>query len=195
MRSLVFVMPDKHVVARALLALILGPIAVAGALMLKNPDAEHFVGEMRDGLRVDRMFDQLDILVKAIRRLVLQHPAAATSDLMLQLTQKQIVLGEQIILGRMIGMTPDGLLVVLSPWHTKMTTVNEREAFGIIVPMSQFGCTKTLGLLSASRDSGVSVNGQRLKLPVDNDSATKHCKGQATPDVTFWFTFDADGKL
>ncbi len=182
-------MPDKYVIAKALLAMLLGPIAITGALILKNPDGNHFVGDLRDRLRVERAFDQVDILVKAIRQLVLQQPSSATSDFMLELTQKPI------IPGRMIGATPKGL-VILSPWNTEITTANEREAFGITVPMSQLGCLKALALLSASRYSDVSVDGQRLKLPINNESAVKNCRGgRPIPEVTLWFPFVAAGKL
>jgi hypothetical protein len=185
MRSSVFVMPGKHVIVKALLALILGPIAISGAFMLTNPDGDHFVGKMRDSLRVDRTFDQLDTLVKTIRQFVLKHPASASSNLMSELTQRQI------LPGRMISMNQKGL-VVLSPWNTEISTTNESGAFGITVLMSQFGCLKALASVFSA--SGVSVNGQRLKLPINKDSAVKHCRDVPIPEVTFWYALDAEGK-
>ena len=173
---------------KAWLAIALGPIAVAGAFVLKNPDGDHFLGKLRDSLRVARALDQVEILVKIVRKLIVQIPPGSRNNLMAELIEKQIVPNS------MVRNTNEGV-VVLSPWSTTITTANENRGFGITVPTSQLGCVKILMSSSGSGVYAISVNGQRLKLPIKDNDATKSCvSGKSIPDVTFWFHADVDGK-
>jgi hypothetical protein len=183
--------PETYHIVKAVLAVVLGGLAIAGGVILKNPDGDHFIGKFRDRLRVGRSLDQVDALAKIIRQFVVRRPSTASSDLMSLLIDEHI--RKPILPTGMVAVREKGV-VVLSPWSTEVTTATEGRAFAVTVPMSQLGCVKVLESLSASNAFSVSINGQRFSVPVTNRSAADRCLEKSIPDVAFWFSFAANAK-
>ncbi len=184
-------MPETYHIVKAVLAVVLGGLAIAGGVILKNPDGDHFIGKFRDSLRVGRSLDQVDALAKIIRQLVARRPSSASSDLMSLLIDEH----------SRKPMLPSGMVavrgkdvVVLSPWSTEITIATEGRAFAVTVPMSQLGCVKVLESLATSNAFSVSINGQRFRVPLTDGSAADRCVAKSIPDVAFWFTFTANAK-
>ena len=101
---------------------------------------------------------------------------------------------ERLVVPSRMSRHTNEAVVVLSPWNTTITTVNEYGGFGITVPTSRLGCMKILTSQSRSGFYAISINEQRFNMPIkDNAASSNGMGGKSIPDVTFWFRANVEG--